>query len=57
MPQYMLLIYQPADNPLSPEEFAAMAPRWDEFTENLQKTGAFVAGDALERRRRRHHCP
>ena len=49
MPQYMLLIYAPVDNPLSPEELAAMAPRWDEFTENLQKAGVLVAGDALER--------
>ena len=49
MPQYMLLIYQPVDSPISPEQSAAMAPRWDEFTENLQKTGALVAGDALER--------
>ena len=49
MPQYMLLIYQPVDNPISPEQSAAMAPRWDEFTENLHKTGAYVAGDALER--------
>ncbi|MBV8998095.1 MAG: hypothetical protein JO304_03485 [Solirubrobacterales bacterium] len=49
MPQYMLLIYQPVDNPISPEQSAAMAPRWDEFTENLHKTGAYAAGDALER--------
>ena len=49
MPQYMLLIYQPVDSPMSPEQFAEMGPRWDAFTENLQKTGAFVAGDALER--------
>jgi hypothetical protein len=49
MPQYMLLIYQPVDSPMTPEQFAATAPRWDEFTESLHKTGAFVAGDALER--------
>ena len=49
MPQYMLLIYQPVDSPISPEQSAAMAPRWDEFTENLHKAGAYVAGDALER--------
>jgi hypothetical protein len=48
MPQYLLLIYQPTDNPPSPEVLAEMAPKWDEFTENLQKTGALVAGDALE---------
>ena len=49
MPQYMLLIYQPVDSPVTPEQFAEMGPRWDAFTENLQKTGALVAGDALER--------
>lgn len=49
MPQYLLLIYQPTDNPPSAEVLAAMAPKWDAFTENLQKTGALVAGDALER--------
>jgi hypothetical protein len=49
MPQYMLLIYQPADIQMTPEQFAEMGPRWDSFTENLHKAGAFVAGDALER--------
>ncbi len=49
MPQYMLLIYQPADIQMTPEQFAEMGPRWDSFTESLHKAGAFVAGDALER--------
>ena len=49
MPQYMLLIYQPVDTQLTPEQFAEMGPRWDAFTESLQKAGAFVGGDALER--------
>ncbi|HEV3390315.1 MAG TPA: YciI family protein [Solirubrobacteraceae bacterium] len=49
MPQYMLLIYQPADAPMTPEQFAEMGPRWDAFTESLHRAGVFVAGDALER--------
>ena len=49
MPQYMLLIYQPTDAQMTPEQFAEMGPRWDAFTESLHKAGAFVAGDALER--------
>jgi len=49
MPQYMLLIYHPVDSPLTTEQLAEMGPRWDAFTESLQKAGAFVAGDALER--------
>jgi hypothetical protein len=49
MPQYMLLLYNPVESPLSPEELQAMAPRWDEFTESLRDAGALVAGDALER--------
>ncbi len=49
MPQYMLLIYQPVDNPLTPEELQEMGPRWDAYTKTLQDGGALVAGDALER--------
>src|SRR3977135_1825346 len=49
MPQYMLLIYNPIDNPLSPEELQAQAPRWDEYTERLRDAGVLVGGDALER--------
>jgi hypothetical protein len=49
MPQYMLLIYQPGDNPPTPEQMRDMGPRWDEFTESLRDAGAFVGGDALER--------
>lgn len=49
MPQYMVLIYTPVDSPLSAEEMAAMAPRWDEYTQGLQDAGVLVAGDALER--------
>ncbi len=49
MPQYMLLIYAPADIDMSPEQMREMGPRWDAFTERLRDAGAFVAGDALER--------
>jgi hypothetical protein len=48
MPQYMLLIYLPGQNPLSPEEMAAQSQRWDEYTESLQKAGVHVGGDALQ---------
>src|SRR5262249_11887475 len=49
MPQYLMLIYVPAEGGPTPEEMAEMSPRWDAFTENLQASGLFVAGDALER--------
>jgi hypothetical protein len=48
MPQYMLFIYQPVDNPLTPEQFQESGPRWDAYTRGLQAAGVFVAGDALE---------
>lgn len=48
MPQYMLLIYAPADNPLTPEQMAEMSPQWDAYTEALQEAGLYVAGDALQ---------
>jgi hypothetical protein len=48
MPQYMLLIYNPVENPLSPEEMADLGPRWDTYTEKLQTAGVLVGGDALE---------
>ncbi len=48
MPQYMLLIYSPADDARSPEELAAEMPKWFEYTTALQESGAMVAGDALE---------
>jgi len=47
MPQYMLLIYGPADGGISPEEAAAEMPRWYEYTEGLRNAGVLVAGDAL----------
>ena len=49
MPQYMLLIYNPVDSPVSPEQLREMGPRWDAYTERLKDAGVLVAGDALER--------
>jgi hypothetical protein len=48
MPQYMLLIYSPTEGGPSPEEAQAELPRWFEYTQQLQESGAMVAGDALE---------
>ncbi len=48
MPQYMLLIYTPAEGGPSPEEQQAETPRWFEYTEELRSSGALVAGEALE---------
>ena len=49
MPQYMLLIYNPVDSPMTPEQMAELGPRWDAYTQSLTDAGVFVAGDALER--------
>src|SRR5437588_4690438 len=48
MPQYLMLIYNPVESPLSPAEQAAMMPRWNEFTQSLNDAGLLVAGDALQ---------
>jgi hypothetical protein len=48
MPQYMLLIYAPAEGGPTPEELEAQTPRWYEYTEALDEAGALVAGEALE---------
>jgi len=48
MPQYMLLIYSPADSRPSPEEMEAEMPKWFSYTRELQESGAMVAGDALQ---------
>ena len=48
MPQYMLLIYGPAEGGPSPQEREAEMPRWFEYTQALQDAGVMVAGDALE---------
>lgn len=43
MPQYMLLIYSPADWTPSADEM----PHWSAYTESLQNAGVMRAGDAL----------
>lgn len=48
MPQYMLLIYGPAEGGPSPEEQQAAMPKWFAYTEELRSSGAMVAGDALQ---------
>ena len=48
MPQYMLLVYNPVQNPLSREEMAEVGPRFGAYTQGLQAAGVLVAGDALE---------
>ena len=48
MPQYMLLIYSPAEGGPSPEQQQAEMPRWFEYTESLRSAGVMVAGDALQ---------
>ncbi len=48
MPQYMLLIYAPAQGGPSPEELQAEMPRWSEYTEELRSAGALAAGEALQ---------
>ena len=48
MPEYLMLIYMPAENPLSPEEMAEMSPKWDAYTESLQEAGVYLGGNALQ---------
>ena len=48
MPQYMLLIYSPADSRPTPDEMEAEMPKWFSYTQELQESGAMVAGDALQ---------
>ena len=48
MSQYMLLIYNPVDSPMTAEQMAEMGPRWDAYTKTLVDAGVLVGGDALE---------
>jgi hypothetical protein len=48
MPQYMLLIYNPAGSPMTPEQMREIGPRFDTYTQELQDAGVLVGGDALE---------
>ena len=50
MPQYMLLIYNPADaGEPTPEQFQEIGSRYDAYTQSLVEAGVLVGGDALER--------
>ena len=42
MPQYMLLIYGPAEGGPSPEQLAAEMPKWFEYTESLKRAGTIL---------------
>ncbi len=44
MPQYMLLLYSPADYRPDPAEM----PRWGEYTQSLKDAGVFAGGEALQ---------
>jgi len=48
VPQYIMLIYGPAEGGPSPEELAAEMPLWGQFTQSLKDAGLFVAGDPLQ---------
>jgi hypothetical protein len=48
VPQYVMLIYSPAEGGPSSEELAAAMPRWNEYTQSLRDAGLLVAGDALQ---------
>jgi hypothetical protein len=43
----MLLIYNPAEGDLTPEEWEAERPLWYDYTQGLHSAGVHVAGDAL----------
>jgi len=50
MPQYMLLIYNPADaREPTPEQLQEIGSRYDAYTQTLVDAGVLVGGDALER--------
>ena len=50
MPQYMLLIYNPADaSDPTPEQMQEIGSRYDAYTQSLVEAGVLVGGDALER--------
>jgi hypothetical protein len=50
MPQYMLLIYNPADAcDATPEQMQEIGTSYDVYTQSLVEAGVLVGGDALER--------
>jgi hypothetical protein len=48
MPQYLLLIYGPAEGGPGPDEQANLFERWNDFTQSLKDAGIYMAGDALQ---------
>ena len=48
MPQYALLLYNPVDDPRSPEEMGAELPKGGAYTQGLHDNGQFVAGEPLQ---------
>ena len=50
MPQYMLLIYNPADaGEPTPDQLQEIGSAYDTYTQTLVDAGVLVGGDALER--------
>jgi hypothetical protein len=48
MSQYMLLLYWDQSQEATPEQNAAVASQYEQFTQNLVSAGAMVGGDPLE---------
>ena len=48
MPQYMILIYTPVEGGPSQEELEAEFPKWMQYSQALQESGAMVDGNALQ---------
>ena len=48
MPQYMLLIYNPAEGGPPPEEMAEQHQRWVRYTQDLKDAGLLVANHGLQ---------
>lgn len=48
MPQYMLLIYNSAEDRPGPEKLAEDLPKWGAYTEQLKRDAVYVNGDALQ---------
>ena len=48
MPQYIMLIYGPAEGGPNPDELAAEMPRWAEYTQSLKDAGLMIGGDPLQ---------
>ena len=55
MPQYMLLIYNPVDSELTPEELQETGSRFDAYPQGLQAAGVLV-GDRVATTQREHVC-